>query len=200
MKNIVPKDTRYVPFTQQKSCCVPACISMIMYKLGIPLISQELLGYYLGLTVAKENRHLFWHPRVGKMSKYGYGTRIDLKKYNPNIVFKKLGIPLRMTPYHINKFKTKKDFVLFVSECIKKDKDILVFLGSKALDNSAQNNGHACVIDRIYPAKDIVRIIDPTASRPKWRELKIRTLMEAMKAHPTKGGGFRKFEKISIKN
>lgn len=59
MKNIIPKDTRYIPFTQQKSCCVPTSISIIMYKRNIPLIPQEVLGYYLGLIVDPEFKNLF---------------------------------------------------------------------------------------------------------------------------------------------
>jgi len=66
MKNIIPLATRYVPFTQQKSCCVPASISIVMYKRNIPLLPQELLGYHLGLIIDPQNKELFWNPRTGK--------------------------------------------------------------------------------------------------------------------------------------
>jgi hypothetical protein len=50
-KEIVPSDSRYVPLTQQKWCCVPTCIQMVMIKQGIPLQPAELIGYELGLIV-----------------------------------------------------------------------------------------------------------------------------------------------------
>ena len=107
MKNIVPKDTRYVPLAQQRSCCVPTSISIVMYKLGIPLIPQELLGYHLGLIVDKKYKKLFWNVRTGKRPKAGYGTRASEKQYNMRSVFKKLNIPIKTTEYSITNFQTK---------------------------------------------------------------------------------------------
>ena len=108
MKEIIPKDTRYVPLTQQPSCCTPTSISIVMLKLGIPLISQELLGYHLGLRVNKKVKLLFWNPVVGPKPGAGYGTRIDRKEYETNAIFKKLNIPLEGTFYPIENFKSKK--------------------------------------------------------------------------------------------
>ncbi len=196
MKNITPKDTRYVPLTQQKSCCVPASISMVMYKLGIPLMPQELLGYHLGLILDKKDQHLFWNARTGKRPKAGFGTQTSKKQYNANSVFKKLGIPLEEINYPVGKFKTKKELVSFVSDGVKKDKNILVILKSGILNDSESTNGHACVIDRIYPAKDIIRLIDPSSGQPKWREIKIDKLIKAMKLHPTGKGRFLELKKI----
>ena len=110
-KEITPKDTRYIPLTQQKSCCVPASISIVMYKRGIPLVPQELLGAHLGLIVQKNNKKLFWNVVTGKIPKSGYGTRMHNKKYNINDAFKKLKIPLKATWIHIDNLKTKKEFI-----------------------------------------------------------------------------------------
>ncbi len=51
---IVPKDSRYIPFSQQPYCCVPTSIQMVMYRHNIPLVPAEELGYHLGLTVPKD--------------------------------------------------------------------------------------------------------------------------------------------------
>lgn len=196
MKNIIPKDTRYIPLTQQRSCCVPTSISIVMYKLGLPLRPQELLGRYLGLIVSKESKGLFWNPRTGKKPKAGYGTRTRLKQYNPNSAFKKLGIPLKMTVHPIDKFKTKKDFVSFVLNCVKRSKNILVCFNQGVLSNNNKNAGHVCVVDQIYPSKDTIRLIDPSSNQPKWREVKINKLKKAMELHPAKGGGFWELERV----
>lgn len=200
MKNIIPKDTRYVPFTQQNSCCVPTSISIVMYKLGIPLIPQELLGYHLGLILKKDKKNLFWNVKTGERPAAGYGTQMDKKQYEINSVFNKLKVPLKVITYPIDDFKTKKDLVLYLSGSIKRDKDIIVLLNSDVLNNTKNNNGHACVIDRIYPTKDKLRLIDPSAVQAKWREIKIDKFIKAIKLHPSGKGRFLELIKHGGKN
>ncbi len=196
MKNIIPKDTRYVPLTQQNSCCVPTSINIIMYKLGIPLVSQELLGYHMGLIQDKKNKYLFWNVRTGKKPPTGYGVWAIKGKFGIDLAFKKLKIPLKIFKYPINDFKSREEIVLFIANAIKKDKDIMVFLRSGILNDTDSMNGHACVIDRIYPKKDIIRIIDPSATQAKWREFKIDKFIKAVKSHPTGDGRFLEFKKV----
>jgi hypothetical protein len=191
MKNIIPKDSRYIPFVQQQSCCAVACFLMVMYKRGIPLISQELLGYHLGLIVSPENKHLFWNVRTGKKPVAGYGTRVFSKFYEPNKVFKKLKIPLKFdTTCHIDCYKTEKQFREFIVDSVDKNKDMLACFDQGALNDNDNRAGHVCVLDRIYPKKGLVRIIDPSAGQPKWRLVKIGKLKKAMELHPANGGGF----------
>jgi hypothetical protein len=195
MKDITPKNTRYIPFTQQNSCCVPTSISIVMYKLGIPLIPQELLGYHLGLILDKEKEHLFWNVRTGKRPGTGYGTQINKEQYEINSIFKKLKIPIKVINYPIDNFKTKKELISFISNNIKNNKDLVVLLNSDVLNNTKNNNGHACVVDRIYPTKDIIRLIDPSAVQAKWREFKIDKFIKAMKLHPTHQGRLLELKK-----
>ena len=196
MKNIIPKDTRYVPFTQQNSCCVPTSISIVMHKLAIPLIPQELLGYHLGLILDKKNKGLFWNARTGKRPKSGYGTRLYKKGYEINSVFKKLKIPLKAIDYPIGNFKIKKELVSFIFSRIKNNKDLIVILNSDVLNHTKNNNGHACVIDRIYPAKNLIRLIDPSATQAKWRTITINKFIKAMKLHPAGKGRIIELKKI----
>lgn len=188
MRNIIPRDTRYVPFTQQNSCCVPTSVSMVMYRQGLPLISQESLGYYLGLILDKKYKKLFYNVRTGKRPPAGYGTQMQKKEFEINSVFKKLRIPLKVTTYPIRDFKNKKELTSLISDRIKKDHDLVVLLASDILNGTQNNNGHACVIDRIYPTRDLIRLVDPSAVQPKWREIKINKFIRAIKLHPTGQG------------
>ncbi len=196
MKTIIPKDTRYMPFTHQKVSCVAASISVIMYKLGIPLLPQELLGYHLGLIVSEENKNLFWNPRTGKRPEAGYGAQIYLKRYEPNTVFKKLKIPLKFTRHTIDKFNTKKDFISFVTDCVQNDRHILARFNHGEFTNNEKSGAHTCVVDRIYASKNIIRLIDSSPNQPKWREVEIDKLIKSMREHPVQGGGFSELEKI----
>ena len=195
MNNVTPQDTRYVPFTQQHSCCVPTSISMVMYKLGIPLVPQELLGYHLGLVLDRKHRDLFWNARVGKRPKTGHGTQMSKKQFNINSAFKKLKIPIKVKEYLFSDFKTKGELISFISNQIKKDKSLIVLLASDALNGTSNKNGHACVIDRIYPTKDTIRLIDPSAVQAKWREIKINKFIRAVKLHPGGKGRILQLEK-----
>lgn len=190
MKNIIPKDSRYIPFVQQQSCCAVACIMMVMYKRGIPLIPQELLGYHLGLIVSPENKHLFWNARTGNKPKAGFGTQIFSQPYDPNKVFKKLKIPLKFSTHHINCYKTEEKFRDYIIDFVKKDKDMLVCFDYGTLNDKKEHSGHVCVVDRIYPKKNLVRIIDPSANQPKWKMVEIPKLKKAMELHPANGGSF----------
>jgi len=168
-----------------------------MYKLGIPLLPQELLGYHLGLILDEKYSSLFWNVRTGKRPKAGYGTQMNKRQYEINAVFRRLKIPIKVNSYPINSFKTKKELVSFIFDKVKKDKDLIVLLNSDVLNNTENNNGHACVIDRIYPLRDVIRLIDPLPQQAKWREIKIDKFIKAVKLHPTGQGRFLDLEKIS---
>lgn len=126
MTEIVPPDSNYIPLTQQRWCCVPTCIQMVMLKHNIPLIPAEILGYHMGLIVPEDQSRLFWNMRTGKKPPSGYGTQAGNPSFSPNAVFKKLGIPLKMTWCLINKFKTFKDYQEYLMKIDNSGKDILV--------------------------------------------------------------------------
>lgn len=189
MIEIVPLDSRYVPMTQQPSCCVPTCISMIMYKLGIPLISQEELGYHLGLIVSDENKDLFWNPRTGARPPTGYGTQIYKEEFSINEAFKKLNIPLEMTFHLIDEFSTVDETSEFISEKVGAGADMLACFDHDQLNGDGIQGGHVCVIDRISPGDGIIRLIDPQRNQPKWRQVGISKLFFAMQKHGSKQMG-----------
>lgn len=196
MKKIIPKDSRYIPFVQQKSCCVPTCILMIMYRNNIPLISQELLGHNLGLTVKKENKKFFWNVRTGKRPPAGWGTQMYKKRYKLNVVFSKLKIPLKVTFHSVNLFNDKS-FRKFLSDIIKKDKDVIACYDYGKLNDVKERAGHACLVDKVNVRKNEVRLIDPSPEEPKWRVVKIDKLKIAMEVHGgNRSGGFWEFTKV----
>lgn len=92
MQNITPADTKYTPLTQQKWCCVPTCIQMVMLRHRIPLQPAELIGFQMGLVVPEKDKKYFWHPAklgTGKKPPAGYGTQAGKKEFSPNAMFKK---------------------------------------------------------------------------------------------------------------
>lgn len=199
--DVTPSDTRYVPLTQQKSCCVPTCIQIVMLKNKIPLVPAESLGYYMGLTINPDFAHLFYNARISKIRPpAGYGTQIYNPKYSPNVVFKKLYIPLKMSWSLIDKFDTVRQFKEFLINIERDDIDVLVCYDWPTLfdSNNKDHWGHVCVLDRLYVDKNTIRIIDPSPAAPKWNTVNIDDMYKAMKFHgKDKSGGFWELRTIS---
>lgn len=178
-----PDNSRYIPFTQQPSCCVPTSIQMIMYRNDIPLIPAEELGWHLGLTVKPERENLFYKARVSDTPPpSGYGTQIYNSEYEPNKIFKKLGIPLTFEFKPVSGFSDDKQLADFISKIEAEDMDALLCFNHGALvDNPEKDWGHVCVFDRVL--NDEIRIVDASPEHPKWRNVKISKMFGAMQKH-----------------
>jgi len=194
-KEIIPSDSKYVPLTQQRFCCVPTCIQMIMLRRNIPLLPAELLGYHMGLVIPKEEAKSFWNGRTGLKPKAGYGTQVGEKRYSPNAVFQKLGIPLKMNLILIDNFIDLSQFRDYLINLDKINKDVLVCYDWGTLFGADVHNGHVCVLDKIFKDKNELRIIDPEYRTAKWKLVKIKKLYDAMVFHGRdKSAGFWEFE------
>lgn len=187
-QTVIPTDSKYIPLTQQRWCCVPTCIQIVMLRYNIPLISAELIGYELGLIVPRIGVKLFWNPRTGRKPKSGFGTQKDKPQYGPNKFFKKYNIPFKMRWDLISKFKDYRSFLNYLNE-IQETQNILICFDWGTLFKSKYHGGHVCLIDKIYMEKELIRIVDPEQNAPKWRIIKMKKLFEAMKFHTNKNSG-----------
>lgn len=187
----VPRDSRYIPLTQQPSCCVPTCIQMVMYRNDIPLRPAEEIGYHLGLVVAQERGELFCNVRTAaEKPAAGYGIQMHLPKYEPNAAFDRMDIPLSFTVEPIANISSANELLERLCAHEQDDHDVLVAFNLEALldDPSLDGAHHACVFDRIVDG--CVRLIDPSFYAPKWRIFDVEQLFVAMKKHvsPEYGG------------
>lgn len=175
-------DSRYTPFVQQKYCCVAACLQMVMYRHGVPLIAQEDLAYELGLTVPEENVHLYARVRTGEKPKAGWGTQIQAPKYEVNKALRKLNIPLRVAI----KTDIKSEYELrdILDSIQKSDGDALVCFDYGVLWNLDKRGGHVCVFDWLEN-KDIW-LVDPEYNVPKYRKTNLSQMYKAINFHGTK--------------
>lgn len=158
---------------------------MVMYKHNIPLVPAEELGYHLGLIVPPEEVHLFYNVRTSpKPPPAGYGTQIALPEFKPNQAFMKLNIPLSFTVKPIADIHTTEALLKELSEAEKHDIDVLLCFNHGALADEDKDWGHVCVFDRVIDGK--LRIVDPSATRPKWRLVTADKMFAAMKKHGTR--------------
>ena len=193
-EEVVPSDSKYIPLTQQRFCCVPTCIQMIMLRRNISLLPAEFLGYHMGLALPKEELRYFWNGRTGLKPKAGYGTQIGKKQYELNTVFKNLNIPLRVNLVLIDNFNNFSQFKDYLINIEKEDKDVLVCYDWGTLFGADAHNGHVCVLDKVLK-NDELRIIDPEYKTSKWKVVKIKKMYDAMVFHgKDKSAGFWEFE------
>lgn len=191
----VPNDSRYIPFTQQHSCCVPTSIQMIMYRNNIPLVPAEELGYHMGLTVAPENKHLFYNVRSSENppSEAGYGTQIFEPEYDPNKTFEHFDIPLKFRLLLASKISDEAELLKLLTEIEEKDGDALLCFNHGVIKGEFKPyTGHVVVFDRAVDGE--VQIVDASPKQPKWRKVKVELLFEAIKRHADNSGGIWYFD------
>lgn len=181
-----PEDSRYIPLTQQAACCVPTCLQMIMYKNDVPLMPAEELGYHLGLTVHPSRKHLFYNVRTAETPPpAGYGTQIYNPDYEPNKVFREIGVPLSLTILPSDELGGPDGLLEKLRSVEVENADAMLCFNHGALvDNPDMDWGHLCVFDRIIDGQ--IRIVDPSPEQPKWRLVTAEKLFAAMEKHGVK--------------
>lgn len=188
-KGVIPKNSRYVPLTQQPYCCVPTSIQMVMLKHNIPLLPVELMAHHLDTIVSPEKRELFWNLcSTRNRPPAGWGTRISEDK-TVNKMFVRLKIPLKMKFNLIESFETVEELGVYLYKSMRADTDVLVCYDVQPLFNTKNSSGHVCVFDRIDRKAGEVRFIDPESNVAKWRTVKLSKLYKAMQIHGNKHMG-----------
>lgn len=176
-KEVVPLNTRYVPFVQQPYCCGPACIQMVLYKNHLPLLSQEQIGAELGLIVPTELKNAFYNvdardkPVVGS----GFGTRIQDPDFSLAKLIEKQAWPFRFTTELASSFINEEVFIHRLKELVLDDSDALICF------QNDQGTGHVCVLDTIDD--QTVTLMDPSQNYPKWRAISYPELFKRVQAH-----------------
>jgi hypothetical protein len=174
---MMTKKSRYIPLTQQPYCCVPTCLQMVLLRRKQRMMSQEDIGYQLGLTVPKSKKRLLPKARTGKRPDAGWGTQVGKPQYSINRFFEINNIPLKEEYITLQQIGNIKEWI---AEQMKEDRDILVcFNHGKLYGGNAQ--GHVSIIDSIE--NDIVILIDPESNVPKYRKVKIDKLTKAIEFH-----------------
>lgn len=157
-------------------------------------MEQEELGYALGLTVPKEDLHLFGKARTGKMPTSGWGTQIQNPEFEINKILRNLDIPL----YVEVDTKIKSENVLRdkLESVQADDGDALLCFDYGKLWDVESSGGHVCVFHGLENGD--VWMIDPECNVPKHRKVTISKLSEAINIHgPENMCGIWKITQVS---
>jgi len=171
--------SKYIPFTQQRYCCVPTCLTMVMYRRGIPLQPIEDIAYALGLTVPEEDAWLFDKVRTGEKPSAGWGTQIYKPEFEINKVLKEIDIPLTVDVD--TSIKSVGELRAKLQKVQDADGDALLCFDYGKLWDLDIKGGHVCVFHGLDG--DSVWMIDPGLQAPRNRKVSLEKLFEAIDFH-----------------
>lgn len=154
---------------------------MVMYKNNLPLISQEDIGYELGLTVPAESAHLFQRVRTEKPASGLWGTQIGDEKYEINSVLAQLQFPLKVDIKHVDSIGSSEELLELLKQVEQTNGDALVCFKYGKLWGTDSTSGHVCVFDKVIEGRII--LVDPGQETPKLREVEPKELYASMVAH-----------------
>ena len=177
----------YTAMSNQGYCCVPACIQMVFRRRDFPCLNQEEIGIDLGLRVPKEEAKYFKNVPTGRQPSAGWGTQINLKKYDLNNFFKKRKIPLASIYHALDDLDNVPEFI---ADNITQGNDIMTCFRYGALYNEDIPYGHAALIEEIDGNN--LALVDPGSS-PKRKRVSIEDLVKAIEVHRNRDvllGGF----------
>ncbi len=179
--------SRYIPLTQQPYCCVPTTIQMILLRKNLPLLSQENIGYDLGLTVPEEYYEILPNARRGEKPISGWGTQIGKKEFSLNSFFEKNNYPLRYEYYFPKSING--DLKGWIQQQIQLNNDVIACFNYKDLYQTGNDGGHVCLIDQIEDENVI--LVEPERNFPKFRRVNFDDLIKSMISHgEERSGGF----------
>lgn len=161
--------------TEKPYCCVPAVLQMILKRRRLKNLSQEEIGWELGLTVPKEKTHLFKKVRTNKRPpKYGWGTKTYKKEFSINNFFVKKKLPLVCITYSL---KNIKNISQFITSHLQGNHDIVVCYNSQVLFNDGDRE-HVSLIQSIDGYS--ITLIDPALGVPKIRKTTLPKLLQTL--------------------
>ena len=154
---------------------------MVMYRNNISLQSQEDIGYELGLTVPKEDAHLFNKVRTGKKPSAGWGTQIQKPEFDINRFFEKFNIPYEVERFSIKDLPKTAALKNKLQEIEAAGHDALLCFDYGILWGVDHKGGHVCIFDKLSESQ--VHIIDPERNVPKFRVVSLERLHQAIRMH-----------------
>ena len=165
----------YTPITEKPYCCVPAVLQMILKRRRLQHLSQEEIGWELGLTVPKEKVHLFKKVLTEtRTPTYGWGTKTYKKEFSINTFFIKKHLPLACV---INSLQSINGTSQFINDHLQNNHDIIVCYNSQVLFNDGDRE-HVSLIQSIDGHS--ITLIDPAIGVPKIRKVALPKLLQAL--------------------
>lgn len=169
----------YEPITEKEFCCVPAVLQMIQTRRGFKCLSQDEIGYQLGLIVPKEKEHLFKQTRTGPEPRSGYGTQTSKKEFSIASYFRRNSLPLKLVkikPHSLDELHSQ----LTIS--IRNGDDVIICYNSRLFGGDG-NIEHVSLVQEVDLETGYLLVVDPAIDAPKLRETTMNRLYDILRTH-----------------
>jgi hypothetical protein len=170
---------RYDPITEKPYCCVPAVLHMILARRGLTCMSQDEIGWELGLLVPAEIKSTFTKVRTGPMPPAGYGTQTSKPEFSIENYFECNHLPLsisRVLPSSL------KELISILEGALDRDNDGVLCFNSQRLFGDGDIE-HVALIEAFNKTNGQVTLVDPAIGAPKRRIAAIDDIFETMREH-----------------
>ena len=170
---------RYDPITEKPYCCVPAVLQMIQARRGLPLLSQDEIGWELGLIVPPEIKSAFTRVRTGSMPRAGYGTQTSKPEFSIERYFDRKHLPLSIagvSPFSL------KELISNIETALSQDNDIVLCFNSRLLFGDGDLE-HVSLIEEFNKNSGQVKVVDPAIGAPKRRITGINEIFKTINNH-----------------
>jgi len=170
---------RYDPITEKPYCCVPAVLQMIQARRGLPLLSQDEIGWELGLIVPPEIKSAFTRVRTGSMPRAGYGTQTSKPEFSIERYFDRKHLPLSIagvSPFSL------KELISNIETALSQDNDIVLCFNSRLLFGDGDLE-HASLIEEFNKNSGQVKVVDPAIGAPKRRITGVNEIFKTINNH-----------------
>ena len=170
---------RYDHITEKPHCCVPAVLQMIQARRGLSIMSQDEIGWELGLIVPAEVKSEFIKVRTGPKPPVGYGTQVSKPQFSIEKYFVRNRLPLsikRVSATSVSELRS-----IFVS-ALDKDDDTVLCLNSLYLFGEGDIE-HVFLIEKYNESTGQVTIVDPAIGAPIHRDNAVDSIFVTIKNH-----------------
>ena len=172
---------RYHPITEKSYCCVPAVLQMIQERRGMGSMTQDEIGWELGLIVPPCSKAQFTKVRTGPEPKAGYGTQTAKPEYCIENYSHRHRLLLSMTK---TLPPSLEEMISIIEEALEQDDDIIVCYRSRHLFGDGDLE-HASLIESFNKAGDRVTVVDPAIDAPRIRSTTPVRLFDTILNHGT---------------
>lgn len=170
---------RYDPITEKPYCCVPAVLQMIQARRGLRSMSQDEIGWELGLIVPPEKKSEFTKVRTGSKPRAGYGTQTSKPEFSIERYFDHKHLPLSITrvpPSSLN------ELISTIEAAFAQDNDIVLCFNSQLLFGDGDVE-HVSLIEEFNKNSGRVTVVDPEIGSPKRRITMISEVFKTIQNH-----------------
>lgn len=170
---------KYEPITEKEYCCVPAVLQMVQERRGLPSLSQDEIGFQLGLIVPPHLECLFDRVRTGPEPTAGYGTQTSKEEFSIQQYFRRNHLPLSLNK---TKISSLDELRALITSAMEADSDVVVCYNSRLLFGDGDIE-HVSLIQEFDSESGRILIVDPAIGAPKIRESTLEKLCNTLSAH-----------------